>query len=192
MAARKTKSEGRPRGSRNMKRDPLFAKGLEGSLEFCELVRRLSMLGRDENEIAAILGISESKLTILKRRHPELRAAFRAGRDLSLAPVVAGLFEIAQRRTVQRRKPLVVDKHVEVVEWSEVVEADFRAASHVLATKCPEIWALRNSSNSDSEDWQAADRALDALLADPRNTGVVTLLGKDTVRKMLRHGSDKE
>ena len=100
--------------------------------EHCELARRLALIGLDDQRIATALGISELTLTLWKRKFPEFKAAIHAGKDVADAPVIASLYELAQRRTVRRTRPMVVDKSVEIVEYDEVVEADVKAAQYLI------------------------------------------------------------
>jgi hypothetical protein len=177
MAARKrVPPTGRPKGAKNVYRTPLFARGAEACEECCETVRRLALVGLPDARIASALGVSEETLNAWKRRVPEFGRAYRAGRDLALGPVADGLFQVAQRRTVTRTKAIVVDKSVEIVRYDEVVEADVRAATKILESKLPDVWAPRRQNNGlDGDDVEASNKALDQLINEI--PGVVKLLG---------------
>ncbi len=183
MAARKTKPEGRPKGAKTKPREPLLPMSERGvvTAEHCELARRLALIGLDDQRIAVALGISEATLTVWKRKFPEFKAAIHAGKDIADAPVIASLYELAQRRTVRRTRPMVVDKSVEIVEYDEVVEADVKAAQYLLACRHPEKWSLnklRVGGDIESADEIARqERAVEKLLEDSGARSVVALLG---------------
>jgi transposase len=183
MAARKTTPTGRPKGAKTKPREPLLPMSERGDVtpEHCELARRLALIGLDDERIATALGISESTLTLWKRKFPEFKAAIHAGKDIADAPVIASLYELAQRRTVRRTRPMVVDKSVEIVEYDEVVEADVKAAQYLMACRHPEKWSLnklRGGSDSESADEIARqEAAVRQFRDDIEARSVVALLG---------------
>lgn len=183
MAARKTKPEGRPKGAKTKPREPLLKMSERGVVtpEHCDLVHRLALIGLDDQRIATALGISESTLTLWKRKFPEFKAAIHAGKDVADAAVIASLYDLAQRRTVRRTRPMVVDKAVEIVEYDEAVEADVKAAQYWMACRHPEKWSLqRLRGGGDSESAYEISRqeaAVRQLRDDVEARSVVTLLG---------------
>jgi transposase-like protein len=192
MAARKTRPEGRPKGAKTKPREPLLQMSERGvvTAEHCELARRLALIGLDDQRIATALGISESTLTVWKRKFPEFKAAIHAGKDVADAPVIASLYELAQRRIVRRTRPMVVDKSVEIVEYDEVVEADVKAAQYLMACRHPEKWSLnklRGGGDSESADEIARqEAAVRQMLEDVEARSVVALLGLTPSSKAAR------
>jgi transposase-like protein len=183
MAARKTKPEGRPNGAKSQSRKPLLPMAERGvvTAEHCELARRLALIGLDDQRIATALGISESTLTLWKRKFPQFKAAIHAGKDVADAPVIASLYELAQRRTVRRTRAMVVDKSVEIVDYDEVVEADVKAAQYLMSCRHPEKWSLnklRVGGDIESADEKARqEAALRQLLEDAESRAVAKLIG---------------
>ena len=149
--------------------------------EHCELARRLALIGLDDQRIATALGISEATLTLWKRKFPEFKAAIHAGKDIADAPVIASLYEMAQRRTVRRTRPMVVDKSVEIVDYDEVVEADVKAAQYLMSCRHPEKWSLnkmRAGVDIESADEIARqEAAVRHLLEDTEARSVSALIG---------------
>ena len=192
MAARKTKPEGRPKGAKTKPREPLLPMSERGVVtpEHCELARRLALIGLDDQRIAEALGIAESTLTSWKKKFPEFKAAIHAGKDVADAPVIASLYELAQRRTVRRTRPMVVDKSVEIVEYDEVVEADVKAAQYLMACRHPEKWSLnklRVGSDVESADEMARqEAAVRQFRDDVEARSVVALLGLTPSSKAAR------
>jgi transposase-like protein len=183
MAARKTKPEGRPKGAKTTPRQPLLPMSERGAVtpEHCELARRLALIGLDDQRIAAALGIAESTLTTWKRKFPEFAKAIHSGKDVADAPVIASLYELAQRRTVRRTRPMVVDKAVEVVDYDEVVEADVKAAQYLMSYRHPEKWSLyKMRAGVDLESANEIARqeaAVRQLLDDTEARSVAAFLG---------------
>jgi hypothetical protein len=192
MAARKTRPEGRPKGARTKLREPLLPMAERGVVtpEHCELARRLALIGLDDQRIATALGISESTLTLWKRKFPEFKAAIHAGKDIADAPVIGSLYELTQRRTVRRTRPIIVDKSVEIVEYDEVVEADVKAAQYWMACRHPEKWSLnklRGGGDIESADEIARqEAAVRQLRDDVEARSVVALLGLTSSPKLAR------
>jgi hypothetical protein len=182
MAARKGPNPGKAPGTKHIKREPLFPPG-EMSAERCELARRLALVGLDDDKIAVALGIGERTLSDWKSRYPEFAEAIHNGKHIALAPVAASLFEVAQKRTVRRTRPMVVDDAVVIAEWDEVVEGDVRAATHILAAKNPAVWSLNGPrvDKQSAAEIEQGERALSEMLVDARarqaERGVTALLG---------------
>jgi hypothetical protein len=176
MAARKRPGTGRPKGTKNLKRTPLFPRGSEFSPEACETARRLALIGLNDDRIAAALGISESTLNLYKVRSPAFAAALHAGKDIADAPIVASLFEVAQRRIVTRVRPMVVDKGVEIISYQRTVEGDPRVGLQILAQRHPDKWGPRRRDEIADEETEAANDALDKLIDG--SPGLVKLVGK--------------
>ena len=142
---------GRVAGSKNVRRTPLVdaPRGVVTATHI-ELARRLAMAQLREDQIATALGISESTLKEWAAKTPELRAALHEGRHHAAAPVIASLFENAQRREVTRKKVVTLSDgggvtRAEVVSYRETVDADTRAATHILAVLYPDKWALNKA-----------------------------------------------
>lgn len=192
MAARKTKPAGRPKGAKAKPREPLLQMSERGVVtpEHCELARRLALIGLDDQRIAVALGISESTLTLWKRKFPEFKAAIHAGKDVADAPVIASLYELAQQRTIRRTRPMVVDKSVEIVEYDEIVEADVKAAQYLMACRHPERWSLSklrvgiDTENADEVAKQEA--AVRQFREDVEARSVAALLGLTPSPKSVR------
>ncbi|MDR3571913.1 MAG: hypothetical protein P4L81_07070 [Candidatus Pacebacteria bacterium] len=185
MATRKTKPEGRPKGAKSLSRQPLLPMAERGVVtpEHCELARRLALIGLDDQRIAEALGIAESTLTTWKRKFPEFAQAIHSGKDVADAPVIASLYELAQRRTVRRTRPMVVDKSVEIVDYDEVVEADVKASQYVMSCRHPEKWSLNKMrvgvgvGDESADEIARQEAAVRQLLEDSEARSVAALIG---------------
>ncbi len=192
MAARKTKPTGRPRGAKSHVRRPLLPMSERGAVtpEHCELARRLALIGLDDQRIATALGIAESTLTRWKEKFPEFAAAIHSGKDVADAPVIASLYELAQRRTIRRTRPMVVDKSVEIVDYDEVVEADVKAAQYLMSCRHPEKWSLNKMrvgvGNESGDEIARQEAAVGQLLEDCGARSAAALIGLPTPRKSAR------
>ena len=181
MAARKSKPEGRIPGSKNVERSRLVA-AAPGEITpmHIELAHRLAMAELSDAQIATALGVSEATLNRWKTISPEFKDAIHSGKNLAIAPVVASLYEVAQKHKVERKKVVTLGEgqgvsHAEVVTYNEMVDGDVRAATHILACVLPETWAL-NRSRIDVETVEDVEReqrtvaALNALIGAPLKT----------------------
>jgi hypothetical protein len=73
---------------------------------------------------------------------PEFQDAIHSGKRLAVARVVASLYEVAQKYKVERKKVVTLSERqgvsrAEVVTYTETVDADVRAATHILACILP-------------------------------------------------------
>lgn len=150
MAARKGPNPGRPKGIKQAKRNPVFSRVTEPTPELLTLAHNLARLGLDDLRISEALGVSESAMAKWKIKFPAFKTALHSGKDIADAPVVAGLFEIAQRHEVERVKVVGGGEHpAQIVRYKETIDADFRAASHVLACRHPDRWGLKRAKDND-------------------------------------------
>jgi hypothetical protein len=158
---------GRVGGSKNAKRTPLVdaPRGVVTSTHI-ELARRLAMAQLREDQIATALGVSESTLKGWAAKIPALRQALHEGRHHAAAPVIASLFENARKREVIRKKVVTLSEgggvtRAKVVSYRETVDADTRAATHILAVLYPDKWALgkARTENDDGDNRTHEERA---------------------------------
>ena len=147
----------RPHRAKNVKRNPVFPKLNAPTPELLTLATNLALLSLDNARIAAALGIAEVTLDLWQKKFPALREAIHSGKDIADTPVVAGLFEIARKHESERVR---VGADGQVVKYTETTEADFRAASHVLACRHPEKWGLNRARDG------AADAVNEQAVAD--------------------------
>ena len=169
MAARTGKSgkpnPGKAMGTKRIKRTPLLALGPGGELtaEHYELGPRSALLGLFDLEIAEAFGIAKRTLTYWKNKFPKFREAIYRGKVVADAGVADLLFELAQKRMVPRKKVVSTGEGVEVVSYDELVEGDVRAATHILAARHPDKWAL---------NWTRVSVEIDASTADAQEVAV--------------------
>jgi len=191
MAARKTTPTGWPKGAKTKPREPLLPMSERGVVtpEHCDPARRLAFIGLDDQRIATALGISESTLTLWKRKFPEFKAAIHAGKDVADTPVIASLYELAQQRTVRRTRPMVVDKSIEIVEYDEVVEADVKA-QYLMSCRHPQQWSLNKlrggGANENADEIARQEAAVRQFRDDVEARSVVALLGLTAASKSAR------
>jgi hypothetical protein len=145
-----------------------------------ELARRLAMALLSDAQIATALGVSEATLNRRKTISPEFQDAIHSGKHLAIAPVVASLYEAAQKHKVERKKVVKLADgggvtRAKVVTYNEMVDGDVRAAKYILACVLPETWALSKSriageTVEDAEQEQEANASLKALIGAPLRT----------------------
>lgn len=104
------------------------------------LVARCAALGMTEREIAEFLNVSPGALRRWSIAHEELSAALNPARDISDDRVQNAMFLNAVGYTIKTKKPVVVDKIVQMVEVEEYIKPSTTAQIFWLKNRRPDAW----------------------------------------------------
>ena len=108
--------------------------------EYCDLSRRLGMLGLTGDDLAKALGVSPRTIDSWKSKHPEFKAAIEEGGVHADARVVGSLFERACGYSHPETKILVVAGEVVREHVTKHYPPDAVAGIFWLKNRQPKYW----------------------------------------------------
>ena len=156
---------GRPVGSDTYK--PAYAAQAE----------KLCRLGATDAELADFFGVSVRTINTWKAQHVDFLQALKAGRTEADDRVERALYHRAVGYSHAVEKPMVVDKAVQIVRYTERMPPDTTACIFWLKNRNPEewrdkvvremAWATKKPSEMTNEELDAAYLALQPLLPSP-------------------------
>lgn len=110
------------------------------SASFCELGKKLALLGAKDKDIAAVFGVSEQTLNTWKNKHPEFLDALKEGKDTADANVAASLYHRALGYSHPEVDIRVVDKAIVQTPLIKHYPPDTTAAIFWLKNRQREQW----------------------------------------------------
>ena len=111
--------------------------------EYAEQIRKLCLLGCNNNEIANVFGVHSTTLGKWMLRHPAVKQAFDEGREKADAKVAAALYDRATGHSYRDNHIAVIDGKVTFTPIMRVLPPDPNAALKWLERKKPEVWRER-------------------------------------------------
>jgi transcriptional regulator with XRE-family HTH domain len=108
--------------------------------EYCDLARRLGLVGLTDEEIATVLNVSVRTLYRWKNDHPEFCQALLNGKLMADAEVAQGLFDRARGFSVKAEKVFNNQGEIVRAEYDEYYPPDVGAAKLWLCNRQPDKW----------------------------------------------------
>jgi transcriptional regulator with XRE-family HTH domain len=165
-----------PKGSQN-------AKGNRGGRptlykpDFAAQAAKACRAGFTDQELADLFGVAVSTISAWKAEHVEFSDALKAGKAEADDRVERALYHRAIGYSHEVEKPMVVDKDVRIVTYTERMPPDTTACIFWLKNRNPEewrdktqvepSWAGKKPSEMTNEELDAAYLALLTLLPSP-------------------------
>jgi hypothetical protein len=128
---RKAKDNGKHPGGRPPEYDPTIHP---------KIVQALAAEGKSNRKLAKNLGIGEKTFYLWQSKYSEFRDAIKAGKEWPDDMVEASLFQRAIGYSHPAQKIMVVDKEVEIVDYTEHYPPDTNAAEFWLTNRRPKVW----------------------------------------------------
>jgi transposase-like protein len=131
--------------------------------EFDEQVKKLSLLGAIDTEIADFFGVCETTLNKWKKAHKSFREAMMSGKIIADANVAERLYERAMGVKIKNQKALV-DRFgtPHVVNVEEEIAPDVNAQRFWLNNRNPKRW--RDKQTLDIDFSKFSDDQLDEII----------------------------
>jgi transcriptional regulator with XRE-family HTH domain len=165
-----------PKGNQN-------AKGNRGGRptlykpDFVAQAAKACRAGFTDQELADLFGVAVSTISAWKAEHVEFSEALKAGKAEADVLVERALYHRAVGYSHEVEKPMVVDKDVRIVTYTERMPPDTTACIFWLKNRNPEewrdkvvqetTWASKKLSEMTNEELDAAYFALQPLLPSP-------------------------
>ena len=138
---------------------------------------RICQAGFTDQELADLFGVSVRTINTWKTRHVDFLQAIKAGKTEADDLVERALYHRAVGYSHEVEKPMVVDKGVRIVIYTERMPPDTTACIFWLKNRKPEewrdkvvqemTWASKKPSEMTNEELDEAYLALQALLPSP-------------------------
>jgi hypothetical protein len=145
--------------------------------EYASQAEKLCRLGATDAELADFFGVSVRTINSWKARHVDFLQALKVGKTDADDRVERALYHRAVGYSHEVGKPMVVDKDVRIVTYTERMPPDATACIFWLKNRNPEewrgkvvqemTWASKKPSEMTNEELDAAYLALEALLPSP-------------------------
>lgn len=136
MAKRKTK----PKPEANPVGRPTLYKGEET----CELAYKLGLLGATESQMAEIMGIAQSTLSLWKEEHEEFSESIHRAKGIADSEVAKSMYQRAcGYQHPETKAQWVSDENGGRWEYAELVKQyppDYQSASLWLRNRQPKLW----------------------------------------------------
>ena len=145
--------------------------------EYAAQAEKACQAGFTDQELADLFGVSVSTINNWKTWHLDFLASQRAGKTEADDRVERALYHRAVGYSHEVEKPMVVDKDVRIVTYTERMPPDTTACIFWLKNRNPEewrdkvvqemTWASKKPSEMTNEELDAAYLALQPLLSSP-------------------------
>ena len=165
-----------PKGNQNVKGN----RGGRPTLykpEFTAQAAKACQAGFTDQELADLFGVAVSTISAWKAEHVEFSDALKAGKTEADDRVERALYHRAVGYSHEVEKPMVIDKAVRIVTYTERMPPDTTACIFWLKNRNPEewrdktqvepSWAGKKPSEMTNEELDAAYLALLPLLSSP-------------------------
>jgi hypothetical protein len=145
--------------------------------EYASQAEKLCRLGATDAELADLLGVSVRTISAWKTRHLDFRQALKGGKTEADDRVERALYHRAMGYSHEVEKPMVVDKDLRIVTYTEHLPPDTTACIFWLKNRKPEEWrdkrttelewATKKPSEMTDEELDEALLSLQPLLQLP-------------------------
>jgi hypothetical protein len=120
--------------------------------EYAEQVRKLSLLGSTDAEMADFFGVSEVTINAWKKRYPDFLKSMRAGKLIADAEVAEKFYQRACGYSHPAVKILQYQGRPIEVVYTEHYSPDTHAASLWLRNRQPRKWRDVEKTEDDAKD----------------------------------------
>src|SRR5215213_3398037 len=145
--------------------------------EYAAQAEKACQAGFTDQELADLFGVSVSTINAWKTRHVDFLQALKGGKSEADDRVERALYHRAVGCSHEVEKPMVVDKDVRIVTYTERMPPDTTACIFWPKNRKPEEWrdkvvqettrASKKPSEMTNEELDAAYTALQNLPASP-------------------------
>ena len=145
--------------------------------EYAAQAGKACQAGFTDQELADLFGVSVRTINTWKAQHVDFLQALKAGKTEADDRVERALYHRAVGYSHEVEKPMVIDKDVRIVTYTERMPPDTTACIFWLKNRNPEEWrdkmvqemqwASKKPSEIMNEELDAAYLALQALLPSP-------------------------
>src|SRR5215203_579552 len=147
------------------------------NLEYAAQAEKACQAGFTDQELADLFGVSVSTINAWKTRHVDFLQALKRGKTEADDRVERALYHRAVGYSHEVEKPMVIDKAVRIVTYTERMPPDTTACNFWLKNRNPEewrdkvvkemTWASKKPSEMTNEELDEAYLAFHSVLASP-------------------------